>query len=359
MSDATAVRALLGFVQTGELPRPGGAAQASCLVQAAQAQGLAALLDDALMRSKGPWPAAACSALRQAHRAAAFRGEQLGDLLRRARALLATSGIRTLPLKGMALLGFAYDSPVERPMDDVDLLVLEGFEEALERLRAAGFSVLDRADHAWALRDPVSGSTLELHRGLVTCPEMFPIDARGLWSRRAGPPGEERPSAEDLLVQLSLHAAFQHGLKLRLVQFLDFRRVLERAAIDGVRLVEIARAARAEGSLLAALEAASALVAAPVGEPLLAELRRVAPRRLLRKVKALRQDPSGLLVDAPAPRTLAAWRLAVVGSRRFELVARTLLPSRPDRREGALARLRRGGRRGVELARLLLRFASQ
>ena len=351
MNDATAVRALLGFVQTGELPRPGGAAQAACLVEVARAQGLAALLDDALVRSAATWPAEASRVLRQAHRAAAFRGEQLCDLLRRARALLATGGIRTLPLKGMALLGFAYDSPAERPMDDVDLLVLEGWEDALARLRAAGFGVLERADHAWVLRDPVSGANLELHLGLATCPEMFPIDARGLWSRRAGPPGEERPSAEDLLVQLSVHAAFQHGLRLRLIQFLDFRRVLERAAIDVVRLVEIARAARAEASLLAALEAASALVAAPVGETLLAELRRVAPRRLLRRVNALRQDPSRLLEDGPSPRTLAAWRLAVVGSRRLELVARTLLPSRPDRREGARRRLRRG----IELGRLLLR----
>lgn len=356
---AGALSALQRFVESGDPPRPGDAAEALSFVEAAKAQRLAGLLDDALVRSEQDWPPAARRALRQAHRAAAYRGEQLSDLARRARTLLDAPGIRTLPLKGMALLGFAYDAPADRPMDDVDLLVLEGWEDALARLQAAGFGVLERADHAWALRDPGSRVTLELHRGLATCPEMFPIDGPALWSRRVGPSGEERPSAEDLLVQLSVHAAFQHGLRLRLVQFLDFRRVLERAKVDPAKLLELARASRAEGSLLAALQAAAVLVAAPVSEPLLAELRRVAPRRLLRKVDGLRRNPLLLLADAPSPRTLAGWRLALVGARRLQLLARTLAPSRPERRESALQRLQRGGRRGLELVRRLRRSATR
>lgn len=349
--------ALQRFVLSGAPPCPSGAAEALALVETAKVQGLAGLLDDALTGTHEEWPPAARRALRQAHRAAAFRGEQLLDLTRRARALLGAAGIRTLPMKGIALLGFAYDAPAERPMDDVDLLVLEGWEDALARLQAAGFGVLERADHAWALRDPCAGLTLELHRGLASCPEMFPIDGPALWSRRAGSPGEERPSSEDLLVQLSVHAAFQHGLRLRLVQFLDFRRVLERTSIDPAKLLELARAARAEGSLLAALEAAAVLVAAPVGETLLAELRRLAPARLRRKVEAMRREPMALLAGAPSPRTLAGWRLALVGARRLQLVARTLAPSRPERREGALERLRRAGNRGLDLFRRLRRSA--
>jgi len=351
----SALLELQRFVLSGAPPRPSGTQEALALVETAKAQGLAGLLDDALAGTHEEWPPAARRALRQAHRAAAFRGEQLLDLTRRARALLAAVGVHTLPMKGMALLGFAYAAPAERPMDDVDLLVLEGWEEALARLVAAGFEVLERADHAWALRDPVSRATLELHHGLASCPEMFPIDGRGLWSRRAGPAGDERPSAEDLLVQLSIHAAFQHGLRLRLGQFLDFRRVLERGPVEAAQLLELAAAARAEGCLLAALEAAAVRVAAPVSEPLLFELRRKAPKRLLRRIEALRREPIERLAEAVSLRSLAAWRLSLVGARRLQLIARTLAPARPQRREGALRRLRRGGRRGLALLTRLRR----
>jgi hypothetical protein len=137
--------------------------------------------------------------LRQAHRAAAFRGEQQLDLLRRARSLLAAAGVRSLPMKGAALAGCAYDSPAERPMDDVDLLALERFPDALAALQRAGFEQLEQADHAVALRDPRSGFVLELHCGLASCPELFPFDPEDLWSHRQGDVGAERPSAEDLL----------------------------------------------------------------------------------------------------------------------------------------------------------------
>ena len=43
----------------------------------------------------------------------------------------------------------------------------------------------------------------------------------------------ELPSAEDLLVQLAAHAAFQHGLWLHLVQYLDFSRLLSRPLDEG------------------------------------------------------------------------------------------------------------------------------
>jgi hypothetical protein len=310
---------LEAFVRDGEPPPPASPEAARALVLEAQAQGLAALLDQALARQRGDWPAEPLALLRQAHRAAAFRGERQQELLRRARALLADAGVRSQPMKGAALVGCAYDVPAERPMDDVDLLALEDFPGAVAALRRAGFVPLEQADHATALRDPASGFALELHRGLASCPEMFPLDA-SLWERRSG----DTPSAEDLLVQLSVHAAFQHGLRLRLVQFLDFRRLFERAAIDCARVLDLARAAHAEACLFASLEAARRIVAAPVPEALRDALRRRVPRGLLRRVAVLPDEP-------PALRALAAWRLALVGQRRLELVARTLLPSRGRR----------------------------
>jgi hypothetical protein len=342
------VRALREWVASGACPRPRGAAEARALVLAAQAQGVAALLDEAIRREPGPWPRESLQRLRQAHRAAAFRGEQQRELLGRARGLLADAGIRSLPLKGAALVGCAYEAPAERPMDDVDLLALERFDEALAALRRAGFQALEHADHASALRDSASGGVLELHRGLATCPELFPVACDALWSRRLGAPGEERPSNEDLLVQLSVHAAFQHGLQLRLVQFLDFRRLLERQRLEERRLLESAAVSRAEACLLAALEAAAHVVGAAAPEPLLRSLRQAAPARLLRKLERLRREPPERLLDPGSPRSLAGWRLALVGSRRLQLLLRTLAPRGSER---AGARLRRG----LQLARRLRR----
>ncbi len=348
MRPGAALRALQRFAATGEPPRPADAAEARALASVAGEQGLAALLDEALARAGARWPADAAELLRRAHRAAAYRGEQLVETARRVRGLLGQAGLRALPLKGMALLGLAYETPAQRPMDDVDLLLLDGWDEGVALLRSGGFELLERADHAWAFRDLGTRAVVELHRGLSSCPEMFPVDAEALWARRTGRAGEERPSGEDLLVQLSVHAAFQHGLRLRLGQFLDFRRLLEATPIDQGRLFGAAQAARAESCLLASLEPAASLVGAPIPGTVLEALRGRASRGLLRKLARLRERPLGLLAGPPAARTLAGWRVALVGRRRLELIVRTLSGRAEAPGPGRL-------RRGLELARRLVR----
>ena len=106
-----------------------------------------------------------------------------------------------------------------------------------------------RGDHAWAFRDPDGHGILELHRSVVSAPGLYPLDREGLWARRREGRGQLRvlPSAEDLLLQLALHAAFQHGLVLSLAQWLDFRLVLEREPIDVERLRGARHAPRAPG----------------------------------------------------------------------------------------------------------------
>ncbi len=101
-------------------------------------------------------------------------------------------------------------------------------------LAAAGFTEVARGDHAWAFRDPAGHGILELHRSVVSAPGLYPLDREGLWARRREGRGQLKvlPSPEDLLLQLALHAAFQHGLVLSLAQWLDFRLVLEREPID-------------------------------------------------------------------------------------------------------------------------------
>lgn len=345
------LEALGRFVVTGEPPRPESEAGALALAAAARDQGLAGLLDEAVHGSGPGWPARAAVALRDAHRAALQRGVQLSDASRRARALIAGEGLRVLPMKGAALVGRFYESPGERPMADVDLLALGDWRRAAEVLVRQQYRVIARADHAWMLEDPGADAVVELHRGLATAPELFPFGADALWARRVGEPGEERPSSEDLLVQLAVHAAFQHGMAIRLGQYLDFRRVCERGRPDTPRLLAIAVEQRAEGCLLAALEVSRVLVAAPVAGPLLEELRRRAPRRLLRRLAGLLGEPLALVAAPAPPLRIAAWRLALVGRRRLELLARTLLPGSPD--GTSLERASRAARRGLRLTRQL------
>jgi len=137
------------------------------------------------------------------------------------------------------------------------------------------------------------------------------------------------PSNEDLLVQLSLHAAFQHGLVLRLVQFLDFRRLIEREPPDPARLAQVAVGAPAQGAVALALEAAHALVGAPLGPALRELVTPWLPRGLRGYVASrLRIDPSVLLAPAQSPIARVRWGLAA--GYRTVLIRETLKPSLPS-----------------------------
>jgi hypothetical protein len=205
-----------------------------------------------------------------------------------------------------------------------------------------------RGDHAWVFRDPGAAGIVELHRSVVSAPGLFPLDAEGLWARSRAGRGQLRrlPGPEDLLLQLALHAAFQHGLTLALVQWLDFRRVLEREAVDAERLLALAATSRAEAPLTAALLAAEAVVKAPVPAP----LRRRLPAGLSRWLEPRLADP--LRFVAPAEPELARARWELLAGRRAELVWRTLvLPETPEGDERLSARVAFAVGRALRLAR--------
>src|SRR5204863_158399 len=77
-----------------------------------------------------------------------------------------------------------------------------------------------------------------------------------------------------------LHAAFQHGLRLSLVQFLDFRRLLDATPPDAARLLELAAVGRGEAPLAVAVAAAEAVVGAVATAGLRDRLRPHVPRGL-------------------------------------------------------------------------------
>lgn len=332
----------------GTLPSLPAGLGAQPVLEAAREQGTASLLLEALERERPDWAGAILQPLAAERRARLVRTlGQLG-LAARGLALLEARGIRALPLKGAVLAETVCAVEADRPMSDVDLLALERFPEAAAALGAAGFAEVARGDHAWAYRDPAGHGILELHRSVVSAPGLYPLDREGLWARRRQGRGQLRvlPSAEDLLLQLALHAAFQHGLVLSLAQWLDFRLLLEREPIDAGRLLALASDARAQAPLAAALSVARAVVGAPAP----AELLRGLPPGLARRLEPRLAEPLGFL--EPAVPALARVRFELAAGRRLELLWRTLvLPETPAGDERLLARVRFAFGRALRLAR--------
>lgn len=301
---------------------------AELLVRVAREQRISSLLRQAIVEQGSLWPDAALMALRRAEQEHFAAGVRQLDTASRAQELLRVEGIRCLPLKGVALAERLYESVAQRPMADVDLLVLDEWPRAVGVLQEAGFTERLRADHARAFREPASDIIVELHRGVTSCAGLFPLDPDAVWRRSVAGAGfmKRVPSSEDLLVHLSLHAAFQHGLALCLVQYLDFRRLLEREPLDLALLAQVATEARAQGAVALALEAAHAVVGAPLGPALQELVAAWLPSGLRRYVASrLRTDASALLAPAEPALAWVRWQLAT--GRRIALVRETLSPS--------------------------------
>lgn len=341
--------ALRLWVAGGVAPSCESCDGAAELVEAARIQGLAGLLHDAAPPVSRDWPARARSRLRDMRHALLARGVVQLDLAHRGRAILERAGVRSIPLKGAAVAEAYYPSVADRPMGDVDLLALDDWGSAATALRREGFRDVEAADHACAFSDPVSGGLLELHHSVCSCPGFYPLDAEGVWARSRPANGQvgRVPSVEDLLIHLALHAAFQHGLVLSLVQYADFRRVLQQTPPDADRLLAMATAARAEAPLAVALAAAESVVDAPLGRFLRDRLRPHVPGALAPWLERIAASP--LLVVSPAPPALLRVRWGLASGRRREWLWRTLAPPAPE--AGPVGRRAlRAAVRGVTLA---------
>jgi Uncharacterised nucleotidyltransferase len=312
-----AVEALREWIVTGQPPEVSGE-----VATAAIDQGLAGLLLAGLGPRPGLVDALELDRLRDALHASLARSVRLVHLAGRTQSLLLARGLRALPLKGTALAESLYPSVGFRPMLDADVLLLDAWPDAVEALLVEGYRAAVVADHATVFVCPVSGGILELHRSVTSCPGLFPMDANALWSRSlpAEGPVSRLPSPEDLLVHLCLHASFQHGLVLSLVQWLDFRQLFSRRAVDVRRVLAIAAEAQALPAVGLALRVARTLVGAAVPEEL-AEATPLPPRLHSWLRRRLRKPCDFIAPQAPS---LAWLRLALCAGRRRALVAATL-----------------------------------
>src|SRR5262249_22886084 len=120
------IAALRHWILTGRAPRPGDAAEASALLEAARGQRVLSLLQEAVGQDgDSGFPPELLARLRDERRAALVRGVRQLDLASRVEGLLARHGLRALPLKGAALAESLYRTVADRAMDDVDVLVLD------------------------------------------------------------------------------------------------------------------------------------------------------------------------------------------------------------------------------------------
>ena len=334
------LRTLIDWVKSGRLPRPESEQGARDLVEEAGRQRVAPLLYAAVTGDSDGWPAAAIEGLRERYHSAFAQGARQLDLAARLMRAFERAGLRVLPMKGAALAESAYDSVAERPMGDVDLLALDDWNESVRLLGDAGLVEGARADHAWSFSDP-HGQVVELHHSVTSCPGLYPVDAEGLWRRREQTPAAPvawRPAAEDLLVQLALHAAFQHALMLKVVQYLDFRRVCERASISGPRLRDAVETAMAGPAVAASFLVADSIVGLPlaVGEDW---PRSELPARLERWLEDGLSEPADFLLQ-PTPLIRLRWDLS--RGRRWALLEGTFAPPTPGQAQTRSRRVRDG-----------------
>jgi hypothetical protein len=342
---------LRSWLASGRLPTPGDARRGRLLAETAAEQGVAGALHEALLREpRAEWPARARVLLRRSHRLALSRGlRQLSQAGAIQRDLLAV-GVRSLPLKGAAVAESLYDSPALRPMADVDMVVLEGWTTALRTLASRGFREVQAGDHAVALRDPETDSIVELHHSVTSCAGFFPVNVENAWRRRVAGPGAIAwlPGTADLLVHLSLHATFQHGLVLSLGQHVDFVRLMEAAAPQLRDVDEVCAEMRASAAVALALRLSSTVVGTKLPAEWLAWIvARMSPRldAILRERRAVEWLP-------PAAPALLRTRWALSAGRRAEFVRRSVFvgvgepaPSWSQRLGAAFARSARLARR--------------
>ena len=208
--------------------------------------------------------------------------DQLSEIVRET----TKAGYSVLFLKGAYLANCVYEEAALRPTGDIDLLApphdAERVQRHLETLGyryAAGTKAIDysRFHH---LR-PVSrtGSVdVEVHHDLAPQWAPFEHDIVALWGRstrtRVGDLDLPHPVADDLLLHVCTHAAYNDEFRLGLAAACDIDAVVHRLGdqLDWDRLIRTANSDGRSRFVYAALRLAKVLLETPISEDVVASL---------------------------------------------------------------------------------------
>lgn len=252
---------------------PRGLAIDDAVLQLAQAEGLSALLHDALARNPGA-PVAPESRARLARHvfdAAAqdlLRQRELERLL----GVFSDAGLQPVLLKGRALAYLLYPQPVLRPSVDVDLMVPPaGRQAAAALLRAQGYDcgafqggeLVNAQASYWRDLAPGARMLVDLHWRISTSPlfaHVLPHD--WLWPRAqripALGPHARGPAFADALLHACVHRAPLGERADRLIWLYDIHLLARRLDEQGwTEFVGLAARHRLRAICLDALQAAT------------------------------------------------------------------------------------------------------
>ncbi len=174
------------------------------------------------------------------------------------------SGAPLIFLKGAAFAGWLYGNPSLRPMTDLDILIREQDIEVLTQTALKlGYEFYDRTDHAISLRHRDSGTYLELHTSLTSCPNYIGISTEELLARSiptsSGSGSARTLASEDHLLHLCLHSGFQHGFRQPAINACDTYLLAQRPEIDWERFFERASKPRLAPFIYGGLSLCSAM----------------------------------------------------------------------------------------------------
>jgi hypothetical protein len=273
-----------------------------------------------------------------------FAAENTATILAQLRELpsilraLEDENIPAVLLKGAYLAHAVYESISLRPMCDIDLLVKPAdahrAEEVLVglgyRSMAGHFPGVDyaRLHHLAPLHKDCSA--VEIHHHIVPPGNPLSVDLNGLWSRVrtveiAGAKAYAL-SPEDLVLHLSVHAAYNHRFAVTVRTLCDLDAVLRRETVDWEKLATIAQDAAASRFVACTLAVAEDLLMVPLPAAARSRFgRQDLDRELLESI--------GDFIMTPAPELPTAYKHAGEAkgvAAKARIVARSLFPT-PER----------------------------
>ena len=325
--------ALLVELLRGENANRADAAQWRRAAGAARGEGLEPWLLHHIARNRTSAPDDVRHGLREASVRITARALALAAELRGILRALSAAGIACASLRGAALAERLYGDACARPAGDIDLLVRRDDLDAIEAiLSGLGFRAVDRhagfaREFSYTLemaRDAHGGIVVEPHWTLAYPPFADALDMERIWARCcAGQVVGETAlvlAPEAILLNLCLHLVHKTP-DIPLLWLLDVDRLMRRdtGAIDWDELIALARGARVERQVAAALDQVQRLLGTPL------------PPAVVRGLDAPGHDPLDRLLGADSAvdgRESLALLFALRGTRRrARYAARLLFPS--------------------------------